>query len=159
MAGEVRGHGAGVTTIACSRDEMACESLCTFGSESFVCDEKVIRIGDELVGCAGDTDAIFKFLEWYRTKGERPEIDGEKRWEVVVLSKAGIQVYVNSLYPMNVREKFYVAGTGSMAAKAAMLCGKSPTEAVRIAIKCDRNSGGPVRTFPLKPKRADSKNA
>src|SRR5687768_6273851 len=106
---------------------MACESMVGWDAGEFATtDDKIVRIGDELLGAAGHTDSIFKFIEWYRAKGERPEIDADKSFEVVVLNKSGIYLYVNSTYPMRLTERFYAAGTGGMAAKAAMLCGKSP---------------------------------
>lgn len=139
-----------MTTIAVNREGMACDSLISWGEGEFAtCDDKVIRIGDELVGSAGDTANIFKFLEWYRRGGERPEVDGDKSFEVVILSKKGIYIFVNSTYPMRLGDAIYATGSGAMAAKAAMLCGKTPEEAVAIAIKCDKNSGGKVRSYLL----------
>jgi hypothetical protein len=128
---------------------MACDSRLTFGNEFYTVSDKIMRIGEEIVGCAGDTDAIFKFLEWFRVKGPMPEMDGEKRFEAIVLNRKGIHIYVNSFYPMTIRERFYTGGSGGMAAKAALLCGKTPSEAVRIAIQCDNNSGPPVLTLSL----------
>lgn len=140
-----------MTVIVCNRKEMSCDSRSSYeNGEFYTCDDKIERIGAALIGCAGSIDAIFKFLEWYRTKGERPSFDGEDRVEVVELDKDGIWSYSNSTYRMKVCDPFFAIGSGSMAARAAMLCGKSPKEAIAIAIRCDKNSGGPVRTFSLK---------
>jgi ATP-dependent protease HslVU (ClpYQ) peptidase subunit len=144
-----------VTTIAVNRKMMACDSKVTFGNEFATCSDKVVRIGNELLGCAGDTAAILKFLEWFKTKGDQPEMDDSEKWEIVLLNKSGIYLYINSFACFRICDPIYTAGSGGMAARAAMLCGKSPTEAVRIAIKCDNSSGGPVRTFQL----ADTKDA
>ena len=139
-----------MTTIACSRDEMACDSRISFESGEFVaCDDKVERIGNCLVGCAGDVAAIFKFLAWFRNQErDRPDFD-EKEFDAIVLNKNGIYYYSGTTYPCRVRDPHFAIGSGSMAAKAAMHCGKAPSEAVAIAIKCDKNSGGPVRNFAL----------
>jgi len=139
-----------MTTIACNREVMACDSRVSWDNEYATCDDKVLRIGGELVGTSGNTASIFKFLAWYKTQGERPEFSGEEdRFEAVVLNKTGIYLYINTTYPMRIRESTYATGSGGMAAKAAMLCGKTPAEAVSIAIKCDKNSGPPVRCYSL----------
>jgi len=140
-----------MTTIACNREEMACDSRTSFdGGEFLTCDDKVEIIGDELVGACGNTDSIFKFLHWFKDQSkDRPEFTDQDCFSVVVLNPKGIFVYLDSTYAFRVRDPFYACGSGSMAAKAAMLCGKTPAEAVAIAIKCDKNSGGPVRNYAL----------
>jgi hypothetical protein len=120
-------------------------------NEFLTCDDKIERIGGALVGCAGDVSAIFRFLAWYRNPGsERPEFTNDDSFTAAVLDNKGIHVYFNSTYPSRVRDSFFAFGSGGMAAKAAMLCGLTPPEAVAIAIKCDKHSGGPVRQFSLK---------
>ena len=140
-----------MTTIACSRTEMASDSRTSFENGEFLtCDDKIERIGECLVGCCGNTDSIFKFLAWFRNQEkERPEFSDGDSFIAVVLNKRGIFYYNDSTYSSRVRDPFFTTGTGGMAAKAAMLCGKTPAEAVAIAIKCDKNSGGPVRNFAL----------
>jgi hypothetical protein len=140
-----------VTTLACNRREMACDSRTSYGDGEFtVCDDKIERIGDSLIGCAGNVESIFKFLSWFKNQErERPEFSESDSFSAIVLNKRGMYWFCNTTYPSKVCEPFFALGSGSMAAKAAMLCGKTPTEAVGIAIKCDKNSGGPVRTFTL----------
>jgi hypothetical protein len=141
-----------MTTIACNQDEMACDSRTSFESGEFLtCDDKIERVGDSLVGCCGNVESIFKFLAWFRAQDrERPEFGENDNFTAVVLNKRGIYYYGNTTYPSRVRDPHFVCGSGSMAAKAAMLCGKTPAEAVAIAIKCDKNSGGPVRNYVLR---------
>ena len=139
-----------MTTIAVSRVAMAADSRTRWDTGEFLtCDDKIEEIGESLVGCAGDVAAIFKFLQWFRNQDrERPEFD-DKNFDAVVLDSTGIYLYAGTTYPSRIRDPDFAIGTGSMAAKAAMLCGKTPAEAVAIAIKCDKNSGGPVRNFIL----------
>lgn len=119
-------------------------------NEFLTCDDKIERVGECLVGCAGDVSAIFKFLAWFRDqKLERPEFTDDCSFTALVLHRTGMFVYFNSTFGSRVTDKFFAFGSGGMAAKAAMLCGKTPAEAVAIAIKCDKNSGGPVRNFSL----------
>jgi hypothetical protein len=141
-----------MTTIAVSRTEMACDSRTSWdGGDYLTCDDKVERIGDALVGCCGNVDSIFKFLAWFRSQEkDRPEFGDDDNFVAIVLTRKGIFHYTNATYPSRVCDPFVAFGTGSMAAKAAMLCGKTPAEAVAIAIKCDKNSGGPVRNYVLR---------
>ena len=140
-----------MTTIACSRTEMACDSRSSFDNgEYMTSDDKVERIGDSLVGCSGSWSAIFRFLQWYRNQHtERPDFSDDSDFTAVVLHKSGIWVFDGCAYPSKICDKSFAIGSGSMAARAAMLCGKTPAEAVAIAIKCDKHSGPPVRTFTL----------
>lgn len=143
-----------MTTIAASRESMACDSRTSFESgEYFRCDDKIERIGASLIGCAGDVAMIFKFLAWFKNQEkERPEFDGDddKKFEALVLNRDGIFYFYNSTFPQKVCEPTFAIGSGAMAAKAAMLCGKTPEEAVALAIKCDKHSGPPVRNYMLK---------
>ena len=130
---------------------MACDSRisCDTGEYSNGAG-KVLRIGDALVGYAGMVSAACKFLAWYADQSkERPTFDDDDCVDAVVLTSKGIFSYSNSTYCMRIMEKHFCIGSGSSAATAAMLCGKTPAEAVKIAIKCDKHSGGPVRNYAL----------
>lgn len=139
-----------MTTIAVDRKSMSCDSRSSYDDgEYFTCDDKVERIGKSLVGCAGSHENISKFIEWFRDQSkDRPDF-GDDPMTAVELTKDGIYVYSSTTYRSKVRDPFFAVGSGSMAARAAMLCGKTPAEAVAIAIKCDKNSGGTVRTYQL----------
>src|SRR5690349_5802076 len=122
-----------MTTIAVSRHEMACDSRSSYDDgDFFACDDKIERIGDELVGCAGKYGDIFKFLAWYKNQsGERPDLT-DSDFTAVVLNRRGIFVYDGTTYPSRIAQSFFTIGSGSKAAKAAMLCGKTPAEAIAI---------------------------
>ena len=47
-------------------------------------------------------------------------------------------------------EKYAAVGSGAVFAIAAMDCGKSAVEAIRIAKKRDVNTGGRIRTIKVK---------
>jgi hypothetical protein len=141
-----------MTTIACNRQEMACDSRTSFESgEFFTCDDKIERVGQALIGCAGDVGAIFKFLAWYRNQDrDRPEFTEDEKFDAVALTKDGIYYFAGCAFGCKVIQPFFSIGSGAMAAKAAMLCDKSPAEAVAIAVKCDKNTAAPVRVVALK---------
>lgn len=136
-----------MTTIAVKGDVMACDSRLCVGDRHYICDDKVVRVGDSLVGGAGKANDIDKFLAWLADKGDMPEIDD---MDVLVLNSKGLFHYVNDCYATRVVGGCWAVGTGGQAAHAAMLCGKSPKEAIELAKKCDINTGGPVRVYNLK---------
>lgn len=136
-----------MTTIAVKGDVMACDSRLVVSDRFYVCDDKVIRVGDYLVGAAGDSGEIAQFVAWLRDKGEMPKFED---LDALVLSRAGLWHYANDCYGTRVVGGCWASGSGGQAAHAAMLCGKTPEEAIRIAMKCDINTGGPVRVYNLK---------
>ncbi len=75
MAGEVCERLAGqMTTIVATRYLMAADTKTIVG-ESWFYGHKMTRIGKAVVGCAGDSTAIEKFLAWYRKpRGKRPDL-------------------------------------------------------------------------------------
>lgn len=135
-----------MTTIACNREEMAADSRTSDDAVFYTTAGKITRVGNNLVGCCGNLDSIAKFLTWFRKKKKPkdcPEFSGED-FEAIVLSPGGMFMFANSCQPRRIVDEFYATGSGGMAALAALRCGKSPAEAVAIAILCDKNSGGPV---------------
>jgi 20S proteasome alpha/beta subunit len=136
-----------MTTIAVKGGIMACDSRMAVADRYYVCDDKVIRIGDCLVGAAGDSGDIAQFMAWIKDRGEMPKLEDI---DALVLDNKGLWHYTNDCYGTRVVGGCWASGTGGQAAHAAMLCGKTAEEAVKIAIKCDINSGGPVRVYNLK---------
>jgi hypothetical protein len=137
-----------MTTIACNRDEMAADSRTSDSCTYFTTTDKIVRLGDALVGCCGNLDSIAKFLDWYQKRGDIPDFDDDD-FEAIVLKKDGMFLYANSCRERRIKDKYFATGSGGMAALAAMHCGKTPAEAVRVAIRCDKNSGLPVVNFQL----------
>src|SRR3954464_6683880 len=114
-----------MTTICCTRKEMACDSRisCDTGEYSNGAG-KILRIGDALVGYAGSISAACKFLAWFADQSkERPAFDDDDGFDAVALTAKGIFSYNNTTYCMRVMEKHYAIGSGSAAATAAMMCG------------------------------------
>ena len=136
-----------MTTIAVKGHVMACDSRLAVGDRHYICDDKIVRIDGALVGAAGKNDDISKFFGWLRDKGDMPDLED---LDALVLNNKGLWHYTNDCYGTRVIGGCWASGTGGQAAHAAMLCGKSPEEAVRIAMKCDINTGGPVRVYNLK---------
>lgn len=143
-----------MTTIAVSRSEMACDSRQSGDEQYFKVADKILIVDNELIGSSGDSDQIAKFLTWYRKSddgSDPPRLSDTTN--VVVLNEDGIYYYAGCGYPTLIDERFFAVGSGALAALAAMSCGKSPMEAVRIACKFDKNSGPPIRNYKLRGRK------
>lgn len=153
-----------MTTIAVNLKSMAGDSKVAGSGSIYHCD-KVFRIGDSLVGVAGNVQNTTKFLAWFRKECPPDEVamdlSDDKTFEAVVVNADGIFYYADCVEPDKLHEKFFAIGSGAMAAMAAMLVGKSPAEAVKIAAKLDHNTGGPIKVLELHsgPKRRKMKRS
>jgi hypothetical protein len=113
-----------MTTIACNRREMACDSRQSGDELYFRVSDKVVRINGHLVGCCGDVDQIFKFIAWYREDAPANPPKLADTFGAVTLSPAGhIHYYGGCGYPTLIGEPFFAIGSGALAALAAMTCG------------------------------------
>jgi len=141
-----------MTTIATDGKTIASDSYIT--SDILVSRNtvKVFRIGDEYVGCRGDCDVGDAYMDWLR-KGakpkEKPKIEGEDiEFDAVHLNAKGEVFCVDGVnfakFQVDVP---YATGSGGPIALGAMLAGKSPEEAVAIAITVDIHSGGKVNVL------------
>lgn len=140
-----------MTTIVATRKCMAADSRVS-GDGVIYNTTKVMRIGDNLVGVAGTVSATTRFLSWF---GKGCPADGvtfsdDDDFSGLVLNAKGLFYYAECCDPDKICNPFAAIGSGAQAALAAMHCDKTPEEAVRIAMKCDINTGGPVRVYNLK---------
>lgn len=137
---------------------MAGDSRVSGGGAIYYTD-KIFRIGESLVGVAGEAKATTKFLAWFRTEcpptDERlaADDDGEVDFLGLVLNSRGLFLYTDLCEPDHLHNKFYAIGTGGMAAMAAMKHGLSPEKAVREAMEFDEKTGGKVKTLTLSPSK------
>jgi ATP-dependent protease HslVU (ClpYQ) peptidase subunit len=148
-----------MTTVVATRDRIVCDSQVTHGQTTYHT-SKVESYRGALIGVAGPNEQLGQFLRWYkggRKPGKTPLIT-DPEFDVIVLDKNGLHIYTSSFVPDNISDPHYAIGSGSYAALAAMLCGKSAEEAVAIACQIDSNTGPPVQTFLLadvaQPKRS-----
>ena len=142
-----------MTTIAANRREMAADSCTSWDSEFFLSSDKIQIIGKSIVGVSGHTPSIAKFLQWFRAgKGvdvpEFPE-DDEKSFVALELNESGLFVYADACVGQPLVDAFAAIGSGGSAAKAALICGKSPRQAVEIAADCDKNTRPPIQRVTL----------
>lgn len=137
------------TIVADARTgEMVSDSKCTYGC-TWSPITKIYRVGDELIGCAGDVKQWAQFLKWHKggRRGARPKGD---EYTVLILGPAGLRQWDSNGCEMPIERGFTAIGSGGHAAIAALMCGKTAAEAVEIATQIDPNSGGDLQRHTLK---------
>lgn len=110
---------------------------------------KIYKVNGDIIGYAGNLSEGMAFIDWYKDPAkERPDISNTT---ILVLRHDGvILTYEGSYHPLEINDfACYSIGSGCEYAMGAMMAGKNPTEAVRIAAQLDINSALPVRTLSL----------
>ena len=135
-----------MTTIATDGKIIAADSRTTYGNVVATDkDKKIFKCKNgAVVGCGGDHGQISDFKKWCqngKVKNERPEL--EEFFAIELTPSGKLFGYDNSCTRIKVEPPF-AAGTGGDIALGAMLSGKTPQEAVELAIKKDIYSGGKV---------------
>ncbi len=140
-----------MTTIAATRDAMACDSQATAGDVKWPC-QKVWELpnGGGLLGCSGNGRALSQVLQWFLDgqPKERPDV-GKGTFAGLLLTREGLFTCDEACFIEPVRRGFHAVGTGAGPAIMAIMCGKGLEEAVRMTCDVDSNSGGPVKTYRL----------
>lgn len=148
-----------MTTIAYDSKEgvIAADSQETSGSgDKFNC-QKLFRVGHLIVATAGGTYSGMAFVRWL-SDWKNPDdvnwddypdftnLDTEEDFECLVIRPDKSCFTVNRLFtPVEQHgNRFIALGSGSAAARGAMLAGASPKEAVNIAKQIDAYTGGRV---------------
>jgi hypothetical protein len=113
--------------------------------------QKIITVRGDIVGCAGKTQSIEKWLHWYRGSRRKPiELLDDDDVDVLVLSKGGLYVYNDSSYrEMLVDERYVAIGAGAPIAYGALDFGATPREAIEIACARSVSCGLPVQEYLL----------
>jgi len=128
-----------MTTIAWRDGIMAADRLAVTGGMRADA-KKLHRLPDgRVVGCAGSYRLAIKFVSALR----RAAVVGLGRdfHGLVMLPNGKLLEYEDCETAMPVTDRFYAIGTGAHAAMAAMYCGKSAAEAVKIAGRVDNATG------------------
>ena len=138
-----------MTTVIATRSAMAADSKVTTGDISYGA-VKIFRIRKDIVGAAGDSIPIDRFVKWYRggKKGAVEFKDGES-FSALALTTEGLVHYEDSIVGELMKDDYFAVGTGAMAALVAMDMGADIVQAVEAAIRRDGNSGGPIDVITL----------
>jgi hypothetical protein len=106
---------------------------------------------DVIIATAGESSPGMVFVDWYGSGKPIPDlflhIGGD--FTCLVLTPRGLLEFDVYCRGELVESEFYAIGSGAMAALAAMHCGKSAVEAVRVAARIDPYTGGRIVTESL----------
>lgn len=101
---------------------------------------------DVVIATAGEASSGMVFHDWYGSGKPIPDVflhlGGD--FTCLVLRPDGLFEYDVYCRAEKIEEDIYAVGSGAMAALAAMHCGKSALEAVRIAARIDLYTGGRI---------------
>jgi ATP-dependent protease HslVU (ClpYQ) peptidase subunit len=149
-----------VTTVACSKIEMACDCQLTYGkSLKMKGTGKVIHVPTKaaneifgvkkaLMGFCGDAGQWAEVVSWlHELDGKPPKIVD---MEFLLLTDEKKIYHATSMKNwLEVADPFFAIGNGMGYAIAAMQAGKSPLEACKIAHKYDPFTGPPFKNYKL----------
>lgn len=142
-----------MTTIAFKDGVLASDTLSVYGGnakESFNAQKIMRGKNGALLAMCGDFGPVHSFATAL-AKGVTNQAPLPKDCGRVVEIRRTGKIIVHEgggSYPL--RERSFSYGSGSDAARGAMLAGASAARAVRIASKVDINTGGRVRILALK---------
>lgn len=97
--------------------------------------------GYDIIGFAGTLCEGLQFVEWYGEKSPDEDCGLSDDTSAVVLTSHGEIFTYESIYPMIITDPHYAIGSGAAIALAAMDCGHTPEEAIKIASKRDAYTG------------------
>jgi ATP-dependent protease HslVU (ClpYQ) peptidase subunit len=142
-----------MTTIAANRRSMAADTLVTHGEQKYY-STKIFVVGDSIVGGAGVSEHIARWMAWFRAgkpvDTEPIDLGENDSLDVLVLNRRGLFLYTNICDADPMRDPNYAIGSGSQAALLAMRrYRKHPTDAVKDACLVDNGTGGKVETLHL----------
>lgn len=148
-----------MTTIVATLEGIAADTRVT-GSNSYYPARKVFRVGDSILGTAGDGFMCLAFVEWFKNPKRVPKElheligkDAESRNAIDILevNHEGIFAWNGWGYGEQILRDSHAIGSGGMAALEAIRRGASLVDAVTSAFGHDEYSGGEVQVEYLVP--------
>ncbi len=138
-----------MTTIAWDGNKLACDSQIAFDQEKYLV-MKMHLVPNGLATIAGVYCYGMAIIEWLRgdrdaDKYPKNGSDSDSATVIVVTHEKELFVYTwYSYIPIAIKDRQFAFGSGGMAARAAMLCGKNAHEAVLIASQIDTGTNASV---------------
>lgn len=147
-----------MTTIVAVKGSLLSDSKVTLGKGYSYPATKIIKVKGMLVGAAGHAGDCSRFLEWAAdgfTNKSRPKFEcpsgHDDAIDGLIVKEDGIYFFCPEYpFPERINADFYAIGSGSKAARAAMLMGADPEQALAIAMQVDDFSGPPIQILKLK---------
>lgn len=143
-----------MTTIAWDGKTLAGDKRTSFGGLHAVT-TKVQRIGNLLVGCAGNTAQIAEMHEWVKNGRvpadlPKPQLSSTECVSMLVIEPDGhVLQYESTAYPIRIENRQWAIGSGRDFALAAMRLGCDATRAVELASEFDSSTGNGVDFLTL----------
>lgn len=139
-----------MTTVAFDGISLAADSLHTWNGCRDLHEPKAWRVRGLIVAGAGPTSLILRFRQWVAEgmEDESPLFD-EEDGAGLVIPPTGPGACFGSKGAWPVRGP-YAIGSGEPFARAAMACGKTAEQAVRIAAQFDTSTGGLITVLHLR---------
>ncbi|MBT2300371.1 hypothetical protein J7E70_07825 [Variovorax paradoxus] len=141
-----------MTVIAWDGRLLAADKRTSFGG-LHATTQKLHRVGERFVGCAGNTAQIQEMLVWLE-KGDPEKFPATQRStadcvSMLVIDNGRILQYENTPYPMVIENGFWAIGSGRDFAMAAMHLGKTAEEAVEVACHLDATCGNGIDVLEI----------
>jgi 20S proteasome alpha/beta subunit len=143
-----------MTVVAWDGKTLAADKRASYGG--MICTvTKIFRVGDLLVGGAGELPFVLAMVEWVRNGRKVDEFPADQRgkddWQpLLVIEPGGAPLlYERTPCPVRYEQPCIAIGSGREYACAAMHCGKSAREAVDVAIALDSACGNGIDTLEL----------
>lgn len=141
-----------MTTVVYRDGVLASDTLVSDGNCYVADTNKIYRVRGHLVGGCGSLGAVLRFCEWFKAgadEGNRPRVDDD--FDTITIAPNGrVTWYSHELIPTEFRAPFHAVGSGAQVALGALHMGASAKQAVQVAMRVDKHSGGSVRTLRLK---------
>lgn len=150
-----------MTTIAATTEMMAADTQITEGRKHNYHLRKIYRVGNSIVGAAGDSRACDAFVLWWKNRQkERFVLPRGTSFSALVLQGGQIFRFDDTELIQVVTADVAAIGSGKVAAFAAMETMKKlgqkpdPRVAVCVAIKTDAYTGGQVEWMRATKRRS-----
>jgi ATP-dependent protease HslVU (ClpYQ) peptidase subunit len=143
-----------MSTVAYRNGIMAADSACWSNGTYIGDSEKIRLVGDTLIGCCGNLDAIELFFKFYRKKTQDAQNRIKELTEhtfsaLCVSPKGDVSEWNNLLVPVRYVADYYAIGSGEEYALGAMAMGAAAEQAVRAAAHHDAHTRLPVVVMKL----------
>ncbi len=140
-----------MTTIAYRDGVLAADTFVTADFAHDGAHVKIAKRGQVLAAAAGVTSLCQSFLDWFRSGmvGEPPNMGSSDEDAIGYVFAEGRVLVFDRLGKSARFADMFAAGSGERYALGAMASGSSPEEAVRIAAKFCRGTGGDITVLSL----------
>ena len=141
-----------MTCIAFDGVTLAADKRACYGT-TITTVTKIRRIGDLLVGGAGESSFIGAMLDWIekgRDPATLPKTQADKDdWQPVLVIEADgtTSLYERTAHPIRHEQQHIAIGSGREYAMAAMYLGCTAKDAVAVAIALDSTCGNGIDTL------------